>query len=313
MKKVVIAGGSGFIGQGIVKRFRAAGYETVVLSRSGAAGSADRGVAWDGRSVGPWAAEIEGADVVINLAGSHLTRRWTAEIKKDIVDSRVESTSAIYEAISAAKIPPGVWINASAIGFYGDTGRQVVSEASPAGTGFLPESCQAWESAAQQGSLPATRRVRIRIGIVLGRGGGMLDRLVKLTKAFAGGAVGTGEQFLSWIHIEDLANMFLWAAEEAGLDGVINGVAPNPVTNAEFMGELRNVLGRPPVPPAPAFMIRLIGQIIGIDPSLLLEGQRVEPTIPLARGFEFKFPELPAALRDLVDETPAAWRESATA
>jgi uncharacterized protein (TIGR01777 family) len=212
----------------------------------------------------------------------------------------VDSTRAIGEAISQSAAPPAVWVNASAIGIYGsDTGDRRLSEASPHGSGFMTEVCQAWEDAVDVFSLRSTRRVKIRIGIVMGHGGGAFEQLSKVTKSFAGGALGDGRQMMSWIHVTDLARMFVWALDNP-VEGIYNGTAPNPKSNADVMAAFRAVYGRPPIPPAPAFVVPVLARLMNMEPELLLGGSRVIPEMALVKGFRFRFETLSEALEDLV-------------
>jgi len=297
-KRAVIAGGSGFIGHHLADELKKCDYDVVVLSRTPKSGAAHREAPWDAKTVGEWAKEIDGADAVFNLTGAPIEKKWTPEYKQVLIDSRVESTRAIYQAIRASKNPPRVWVNSSAVGFYGDRGDEMVAESSPAGKGLLPEICKLWEDAFFEGSLPKTRRVAIRTGIVLGKDDGMFPILKSLTEKFLGGAAGSGKQWVSWIHVDDLVRLMTWAMD-SNLEGPINGTAPNPVTNADLMFSLRAEIGRPPVPPTPPFMIKFASGLIGKEGSLILDGQRVHPVIARANGFKFRFDDIEPALANL--------------
>lgn len=267
-----------------------------MLSRSG---KCEGAVQWDGKSLGSWTAELEEADAVINLSGESAVLRWTPENKQKILNSRVDSTCAIGGAIMNSKRPPKVWINASAVGYYGDTGNRQVDESSQAGAGFLADVCKAWEAAQDEFTLAVTRKVKIRIGLPLSPDGGALEQLAKLAKGFLGGAAGSGRQFLPWIHIDDLTAMFLWATEDSKAPEVFNGVGPNPVSNRDFMASLRHALHRPWSPPAPAGAMKLFGSLVGMQVDPVLESSRVVPTAAVKAGFEFKHPQLNEALSDL--------------
>lgn len=256
-------------------------------------------MAWDGRRIGDWAKELAGASLVVNLSGSSINQVWTDSAKREILLSRIESTRAIGAALAECDRPPSVWINASAIGYYGDTGSFEVSEASPPGEGFLAETCAAWEAAVDEFDSPV-RRVKMRTGVVLGRGGGALEQLLRLTRLFLGGSAGSGRQFISWIHLRDLVSMFAWAAAESEIVGPVNAVSPNPVTNAVFMRELRSSVHRPWSPPAPAALLRLGARLAGTEGDLVLMSQRVFPQIAEAHDFPFAFPTLREALANLV-------------
>jgi len=210
----------------------------------------------------------------------------------------VDSVNVIAAAIAQAATPPPVWVQASATGFYGDTGDKACDESAPNGTGSLAEICRAWETAGAV-ELPQTRKVVLRIGFVLGPGGGAFPVLARLTKFFLGGAAGNGKQFISWIHLRDLVGIFQTAVEDENYSGTFNAVAPNPVTNAEFMRELRLVLDRPWSPPAPAFAVKLGARLMGSEASLALTSQRCVPKRLAAAGFAFRFTELRPTLEDL--------------
>lgn len=256
-------------------------------------------MAWDGRRIGDWAKELVGSSLIVNLSGASINQVWTDTAKQEILLSRVESTRAIGAALAECSEPPPVWINASAIGYYGDTGSFEVSEASPPGQGFLAETCAAWEAAVDEFESPV-RKVKMRTGVVLGRGGGALEQLLRLTRLFLGGSAGSGRQFISWIHLRDLVSLFTWAAAEEAIVGPVNAVSPNPVTNAVFMRELRAAVHRPWSPPAPAALIRLGARLAGTEGDLVLMSQRVFPQIAEAHDFPFAFPTLREALANLV-------------
>lgn len=299
MRQVVIAGASGFIGKALLTEFRARGWRTVAVSRSASVFGADETVFWIDTPGSPLAEALASSEAVVNLTGRSIVTRFTPEAMKEIRSSRVEATERIARLLGTLESKPKVWVNASAIGIYGDRGSRILTEASSLGTGFLPETCAAWEDACLQADLPDVRRAALRIGIVLGRGGGAFEQLSKVTKLMAGGALGDGRQYMSWIHLDDLVRLFLWIIETEGVCGPINGTAPHPVTNAELMAAFREAYGRPFVPPAPAFILKKVMPLMNLEPSLLLEGQRVVPEIALARGFEFGFSEISAALHDL--------------
>ena len=211
------------------------------------------------------------------------------------------------DAVAGSAAPPPVLVQASGIGYYGDTGERAVDEKAPAGSDFMADVCQRWEGATDTVALPGTRKVILRLGIVLGRGGGALEVLGRLTKAFLGGAAGSGRQFVSWVHIEDVIRMIFAAIVRDDLSGVFNATAPNPVTNTELMRELRRALRRPWSPPVPAPLVRLGAFAMGTEGSLALQSFRVVPKRLLDAGFTFEYPHLREALRDLYGlETPVA-------
>jgi len=299
-KRIVIAGGSGFIGRALAQEFSARHYEIVVLTRAPRSRKDGvRELAWDGVQTGDWIQALDGAAAVINLTGKNINCPHTPENLREITVSRVASVNALAAAMKKVAPPPCVWVQASATGFYGDTGDRLCDESAPAGSNALANICRQWEAAFANAAVPATRKVALRIGFVLGRDGGALPVLGRLTKWFLGGAVGDGRQFISWIHLADLVQMFVAAVEQENLSGTFNAVAPNAVTNAAFMRALRRVLHRPWSPPAPAFAVKIGSRLMGSEASLALVSQRCAPQKFLAAGFQFQFAELAAALDDL--------------
>jgi uncharacterized protein (TIGR01777 family) len=299
-KRLVIAGGSGFIGRTLAREFSARGFEVVVLTRSPR--QRTDGVVeaeWDGAHAGAWTALLDGAEAAINLTGKNVNCPHTPENLRAITTSRGNSVNAIAAAIGAAQNPPRVWVQASAVGFYGDTGDAVRDEDSPAGNDALADICRQWEAAFAAGTVPRTRKAALRIGVVLGRDGGALPVLNKMTRSFLGGAVGSGRQYISWIHLADLAAMFVAAVADEKLSGTFNAVAPHAVTNADFMRELRRALHRPWSPPVPELAVKLGARLMGSEASLALMGQRCVPKRFLAAGFQYRFADLPKALTDL--------------
>lgn len=308
----MLGGASGLIGGLIIEWFGQKDVEIVALSRSSKpVKGATRTVQWDGKSFSGWEKEFDGAELAINLSGKSLFTRWTDSNLAQIRNSRIDTTLAFGEAIEVAKNGPSTWINSSAIGYYGDTGSAEKSEASPKGQGFMPDLCEEWEQAALRFS-NHTRVVPIRTGIVLSMKGGMLPLLNRLTKFFIGGAVCPGNQYISWIHERDMARSIECLAMESDLHGPGNAVAPNPVTNAEFMKELRSLHSRPWVPPAPEIIMRAASKITLLPTVLVLESQRVAPEILLGRGFKFEFPTLQQSLADLCDDSPDKWAPRST-
>ena len=299
-KRIIIAGGSGFIGSALAKELVARGDEVVVLTRAprGQTGGAHE-VEWDGANVGEWVKFLDGAEAVINLAGKNINCPHTPENLRELTGSRVNSVRAIAGALGRVNNPPRVWVQAGAIGFYGGLGQNVCDENSPPGDDSLAEVCKQWEGTFNAADAPETRKVLLRTGFVLGRDGGALPVLSKLAKCFLGGAVGSGRQYLSWIHLADLVQMFVAAVENEYLSGTFNAVAPNAVTNAEFMRALRRTLDRPWSAPAPVFAVKIGSWLLGSEASLALVSQRCVPKNFEAAGFQFRFAELASALNDL--------------
>jgi uncharacterized protein (TIGR01777 family) len=299
-KPIVIAGGSGFVGRALAAELAAHPFQVIILTRTPRARTDGiREAAWDGKTPGPWTQTLDGAHAVINLTGQNINCPHTPDNLAAITASRVDSVNALAAAIAQAKVPPRVWVQASAVGFYGDTGDTACDEHAPAGRNALADICRRWEAAFTAATVPETRKVTLRIGMVLGRDGGALPVLRKLVKGYLGGAAGSGRQYVSWIHLADLVKMFLVTLGREHLTGVFNAVAPVAVTNAEFMAELRRVLKRPWSPPVPAFAVHLGARLMGSEPTLALLSQRCIPAKFLELELRYQFPELRGALTDL--------------
>jgi uncharacterized protein (TIGR01777 family) len=299
VNRVVLAGGSGFIGRALADSLIAQGREVVILTRSPRDGPV-REVAWDGRTVGAWARELDGAEAVVNLAGRSVNCQYTDENKRLMIASRVDSVQAVADAIARCAEPPRVWVQSGSLAIYGDAGDRSCDENSPPGEGFPVETCLRWEEAWRGAETPGTRKLLLRIGFALGRGGGALEPLERLARAFLGGAAGSGRQYISWLHMDDLNEMFRWSIERDDIEGVLNATGPTPVTNAAFMAALRRVLGRPWSPPVPAFAVRIGAFLMGSEANLALTGRRCIPARFAALGFPFHFTDLDAALADLL-------------
>jgi uncharacterized protein (TIGR01777 family) len=299
-KRIVIAGGSGFIGRSLARELLARNYEVVVLTRKPREWT--DGVIeteWGGAHIGEWIKFLDGAEAVVNLAGKNINCLHTPENLRELAESRVNSVRAIALSFAHVKNPPRVWLQAGAAGFYGDQKEKICDENSKNGKDVLADICRQWEYSFNSAVLLKTRKVLLRTGFVLGRDGGALPVLARLTKWFLGGTAGGGGQFISWIHIADLTRMFAEGIEREELTGVFNAVAPNPATNADFMRELRRALHRPWSPPAPEWAVKLGARWMKTEPSLALAGCRVAPKRFLEAGFKFQFPDLRGALENL--------------
>ena len=295
MRKIVIAGGTGFIGSYLVERFRAYGFHVEIISRSG------NGVNWNEKEL---LSVLEGAEIVLNLAGKNVNCRLSPINKEAIVNSRVDSTILIGNAIEQCQQPPLLWINASATGIYDSSGKYPATENKFArANSFLAEVVDTWEGAFFKYRLPATRQVALRTSVVLGAGGGALQPLARLSKWFLGGTQGSGKQMMSWIHIEDYFRILLFLMEKASLKGVVNCSSPKPVSNKLFMYTLRRKLKRSFGLPAPAFAIKIAARIIGVDSGLILDSSHVKPEKLLSEGYQFVYPTLDLALTDLLRST----------
>lgn len=297
--KVLISGSSGLVGSELVKALKNRGHEVVRLVRSEKQ-MGQGTLLWDPehRELDPQ--NFEGFDAVVHLAGENISSgRWTNEKKRKIKDSRVLSTHMLSELMARLESPPKVHINASAIGYYGDTGDEVVDESSPPGEGFLAEVCQKWEAATRPSEQRGIRVVKLRIGVVLSKEGGALGKMLVPFKLGLGGVVGSGDQYMSWISIDDLVGVFLHVLGNSSIQGPVNAVAPHPVTNRKFTKTLGGVLKRPTIFPLPAFAARFIfGEMAD---ALLLSSSRVAPEKLLETGYSFLYPDLSDALKHLLE------------
>lgn len=301
--RIVLAGGSGFIGRGLTGRFLREGHEVVLLARLPRQGlqAGVRAVRWDGMSRGEWWSAIDGAGAVVNLSGEPLAGgRWTARRKQALRDSRVLSTRAIVDAIGAARVRPRVLVNSSAVGYYGDVPEADAAESHPPGRGFLPELAVEWEREAARSEEFGVRAVMLRCGIVLDAGGGALPPMALAFKLFVGGRVGSGRQWMPWVHREDVASVVMAALSRPAIAGPVNVAAPGIVRMAEFCRELARALGRPSWLPAPPLLLRLM---LGEMSIILLTGQRAVPEKLSALGFTFDYPDLRMALKSILTRT----------
>jgi len=300
--KVFITGGTGFVGTTLTQKLIQEGHEVTLLTRSiKSQAAALQGVLYvegDPTQKGPWQEKVADQDVVINLAGASIFRRWTDSTKKLIWESRIETTRNLVEALSARKGKETYLFSTSAVGYYGFHEDDVHDESSPSGQGFLADLSKEWEAAAIRANEYGVQVILMRFGIVLGRRGGALQQMIPAFKWWMGSPLGSGNQWLSWIHEQDLVDSFLYLIEQKKIFGAVNCTAPNPVTNRELTQTLSEVLGKPTFMPAvPGFVMSLI---LGEFGSVLLKGQRVVPKKLLDSGFRFSFPDLRSALRDLL-------------
>ena len=298
--RIVLAGGSGFIGQSLSPPLVSKNYEIVVLTRGKSNHHGRiREAHWDGKKLGEWTQFVNGALGLVNLTGRSINTRHTPEHRREIIDSRVDSVRILGEAIGRCVQPPKVFVQLAGVGIYGDKGERICDETTAPGDDFVSEVCKKWEAAFDSVDSPNTRKVLLRLGVVLGRNGGFLHVLSRLTRWFLGGQVGEGRQYISWIHIADLSRMILQAIDQEQLTGVFNATAPNPVTNAELMRGLRRALHRPWSPPVPEFAARIGSWLMGTEASLALVSQRCVPKRFLEKNFEFEFPNLREALANI--------------
>ena len=288
--KIAVTGSSGLVGSALVPFLMKSGHDVVRLKRP---------EHWDLESRTVNASVFSGADAVVHLAGENIAAgRWTAARKQRIRDSRTIGTKLIAEAISRMDPPPQVLVSASAIGYYGDRGEELLREESPSGTGFLADVCRQWEAATDAATRKGIRVVHLRIGVVLSEKGGALEKMLLPFKVGVGGKIGSGHQYWSWISLEDVCGVIVHCIQASGLHGPVNTVSPSPVTNLEFTKTLGRVLGRPTIFPLPAVAARLaLGEMAD---ALLLSSARVEPIKLLGSRFVYKHKELEPTLRHLL-------------
>jgi uncharacterized protein (TIGR01777 family) len=295
MPRILISGASGLIGSALVPSLESHGYEVIRLVRQQTDKSNE--VPWDPMCPIP-PEQVSGYDAIIHLSGESITGRWTSAKKARIRDSRVISTRNLSEALAKFENPPKTFLCASATGYYGSRGDEVLTEESPAGAGFLPEVCQEWESATEAAAISGIRTANLRTGIILSREGGALKPMLLPLRLGLGGRIGSGRQWWSWIHIEDFVAAVHHILQNESVKGPVNMVSPNPVTNAEFTKTLAKALKRPAIFTIPAFAARIaLGQLAE---EALLASARVQPKKLLESGFQFEFLQLAVALRNLL-------------
>ncbi len=301
--RIFVTGGSGFVGKYLTRRLAESGHEIVVVTRSPE--RAERDLPWaavvegDPKKPGIWQQEAAKSDAVVNLAGTSIFTLWTDSARKSIVNSRVLTTRNVVEALSGSGQGKTL-VSTSAVGYYGSRMDDVVfDENGPPGSEFMSEVCVKWEEEAAKAEQAGTRVVICRLGIVLGRDGGVLTKMVPAFSRFMGTSLGSGRQWFAWIHQEDLYRIFSLALEDPELRGPVNCVAPNPARNSEFAHVLASVLRRPLLlPPVPAFFLRTL---LGEFGNVLIKGQKVAPAKLLERGFSFRYPTVRQALEDLLE------------
>lgn len=305
--KIILAGGSGLIGRALTESLASDGHEVIILSRSPEKvkplPNAAHAIAWDARTLGAWHHEIDGADAIVNLTGANLKgegflpTRWTAKRKKVLLESRIQAAAALIEAVkSSAKNPP-LFVQSSAIGYYGPLGDEAISEEARPGSDFLARLCVDWEASSLPIENLGMRRVVLRTGLALSTQGGSFPLLVLPFKFFLGNTFGNGRQIHSWIHMADLISAIRFILKSDKAEGIYNLTAPHPVSNREFARSLGRIMRRPSFFPVPAFMMKLA---LGELSTVLLDGQRVLPTRLESEGFTFTFPKLDSALLDLL-------------
>lgn len=303
MNSILIFGGTGFIGKSLAKHLEAKGFCPILIARNKPEKPIDfEFKKWDGKTLGDWKASLDGALAVVNLAGKSVDCIKSPKNCKIILQSRVDATNIIGEAIKVCRNPPKVWVQMSTAHIYGDLEKTICTEDSPIGVGFAPMVGQAWEEAFSKQKNDNTRGVILRTSFVIGINGGALDSLKRIVKLGLGGTVGQGSQGISWIHEYDMNELIYQSIVDKNMEGTYIASAPNPVSNKEFMLSLRKLMAIPIGLPAPEFIVRIGSRFLfRTDPELALYGRYVKSKRLEAFGFEFKFPELPAALKDLIN------------
>jgi len=303
MKKIIITGATGSIGQNLVKELTMNGDEVTVLTRNPAKAekklpSVKKIVKWDFEQTASFINEINGTDVAIHLAGANLgAKRWTEEYKKVAYDSRIISTRNFVNAIKSVKQKPKTFICANAVGIYGDRGDDILSESSSLGNDFLANLCKDWETEAKKVQDAGVRYVSIRTGLVLEKNQGLMKKLIPSFKLFLGGWLGNGMQWFPWIHIDDIVGIYLLAIDNANVKGAVNAAAPGIVTNKEFSKALGKVLNRPALFPIPKIALRMVSGELG---NYVTDSQRISTEKISRSGYKFKFDNLEEGLRDLL-------------
>jgi uncharacterized protein (TIGR01777 family) len=310
---IVMPGGAGYLGRHLASYFAARGDRVVILTRHPAGDvGLIRQIEWDGKTLGDWAAALEGAHAVVNLAGRTVNCRYNAKHKREIYDSRLDSTRVIGQAIAGCANPPAVWINSSSATIYRDARDRAMDEKTgEIGTGFSVDVCQKWEEALNEAATPGTRKVALRTAIVFGPGaGGPFEAFRRIVKLGLGGTLGPGDQFVSWVHSHDFCRAVEFLMERQDLSGPVNVAAPNPVPNREFMRIFRQVLHKRIGLPATRWMLELGAFFLRTETELLLKSRRVIPGRLVEAGFEFEFPEFGAALEDIERRSEMSANES---
>jgi uncharacterized protein len=301
--KIVIAGGNGFLGSALAQYFNGKGIKIILLARKPVQTrqhSNVKWVYWDGEKLNTWSKELEGADVLINLAGKNVSCRYTPENKRLIYDSRLKSTHILGEAIKQCIRPPSLWINASSATIYRASYDKLMSEKDgETGDDFSMDVCKKWEAEFNRQHVPGVRKIIIRTSIVLGNGGGAMPPLRNLVRFGLGGKQGKGNQYCSWIHIGDFCRVIKWMIENQDFAGVYNVTAPLPLPNVEFMKTLRQAMKMPVGLIAPEWLLRIGAIFIRTEPELILKSRKVYPKRLLDEGFVFEFSDIKAAMENL--------------
>lgn len=300
-RKIVLAGGNGYLGTVLAKHFSGLADEVIILARKPKAAEGNiKTLLWDGKTMGDWANSLPDTDLLVNLCGKNVNCRYTEQNKKEIFDSRLVPTRLLGKAIEGVKNPPKLWINITSATIYRHAEDHEQDEfTGEIGKGFSVEVCKAWESSFFENETPQTRKIALRMGIVLGLQDGAFPRLLNLVKLGMGGKQGNGQQYMSWIHEEDAARSIEWLLSHPEIKGVVNCTAPNAVTNDVFMRSIRRAYGIGFGMPTPAWLLAIGAKIIGTETELILKSRWVKPAVLLNGGFEFKYGEVSEAVKAL--------------
>lgn len=302
--KIVLAGGNGYLGTVLADYYKPIADEIIILSRHAKPAENNiKTVVWDGRNEADWATELENADLLVNLCGKNVNCRYTAKNKREILNSRIDPTNLLNDVALKLQHPPKLWINITSATIYRHAEDRPQDELNgELGFGFSVDICRAWENAFFKVNTPHTRKVALRMGIVFGKSDGVFPRLLNLVKMGLGGQQGNGQQYVSWIHEDDVAGITQWLLEHHELSGIINATAPNPVKNAEQMRLIREIYAKHFSLPAPRWLLAIGALIIGTEPELILKSRWVLPSRLLEDGYMFKFPGMREAIADCIKE-----------
>jgi len=301
-RKIVLAGGNGYLGGVLAKHFSPITDEIIILSRKAQPKNGNiETVVWDGKTTNEWTKALNNADLLVNLCGKNVNCRYTTKNRKEIIRSRLLPTALLGKVLQKMDNPPKLWINVTSATIYRHAEDRYQDEINgEIGTGFSVEVCKAWESSFFENNTSHTRKIALRMGIVLGKKDGAFPRLLNLAKAGMGGKQGNGEQYVSWVHEQDAALSIQWLLEQEKISGVINCAAPEPVKNYLLMSAIRKTCGITFGLPAPAWFLTIGAKIIGTETELILKSRWVKPTILLNTGFEFKYPSIECAVEAIL-------------
>ena len=296
---IALTGATGFVGSRLLRRLIGGGERVHVLGRRQPEIPNIDFFQWQASDPAAPAGAFEGCDAIVHLAGTPVATRWTDEVKRQIRSTRVDGTRSIVRGLTGARTPPRILVSGSAVGYYGDRGDETLTETSPPGSGFLPEVCMEWEQAARQAEASGVRVITVRLGIVLGKQGA-LGKMLTPFRLGLGGPLASGRQWMSWIHIEDVVELILFAIGKSNVSGAVNGVAPQPVRNSEFTKALGETLRRPAMLPVPRVALKAI---FGEGAEVMLASQRVIPAAAASAGFRFRYEDVRTALAAAVRES----------